>query len=423
MSRLSDELIKLYNSDEYPLHMPGHKRQDTGSVLDAAYHLDITEIEGYDNLYDAHGILRDAMDYAGSIYNCPHTYYLVNGSTTGIHIAIHTVAGMYASAGTRDRILTAANSHRSVHAAVELSGLDTDVIEPDIMDGFGIYGGVSPAVLEQRLSEAAGTGRPYAAVIITSPNYEGIISDIEVMADICHRYDTVLIVDEAHGAHLDLSDAYPGGALKYGADIVIHSTHKTLAAMTQTALLHVQGNLVDITTLEKYWTMLQTSSPSYVLMASIDNALHHITEHPEMVSRHMEKVSGVRSMLMPGLEGQGLKSLKLLTERDISGCDSCVALDPCKIVISTKNTYIDGYMFQKILLDEYHIRLEMAADDYIVGITTYMDTGEGLERFTAALLETDDRLGDRYYNNDWTPKIDRHADRFELYAPCIPKSK
>ena len=447
MSTLTEELIKLYESDEYPLHMPGHKRQDTGSALDDAYHLDITEIEGYDNLYDARGILRDAMDRAAALYGCPHTYYLVNGSTVGILIAVHTVAAMY---DQRDRILVASNCHRSVRAGAELAGLKADIIDTESIDIAGdadtrvkspdpedeedaadsgsrtaglIHGGIQAASLEKRLADAAAAGASYAAVVLTSPTYEGIISDIEVAADICHRYDTVLIVDEAHGAHLDLSDVYPGGALRYGADIVIHSTHKTLAAMTQTALLHVQGTLVDITTIEKYWTMLQTSSPSYVLMASIDNALRHITENPQMVRAHMERISGVRSMLMQNREGQGLKSLKLLTERDISGYDSCAALDPCKIVVSTKDTYIDGYALQKILLDDHHIQLEMAADDYIVGITTYMDTDEGLERFAAALLEIDDRLRDRYYNIDCTLTDDRTERRTDLYAPCIPKGK
>ncbi len=423
MSRLSDELIKLYNSDEYPFHMPGHKRRDTGSALDAAHHMDITEIEGYDNLYDAHGILRDAMDYAGRVYDCPKTYFLVNGSTIGIHIAIHTVAGMYASEGKRDRILTAANSHRSVYAAAELSGLGTDIIEQELIEGFDIYSAVSPALLEERLKKAADDDRPYAAVVITSPSYEGIISDIEVIAGICHRYDTVLIVDEAHGAHLDLSDAYPGGALKYGADIVIHSTHKTLAAMTQTALLHVQGELVDITKAERYWTMLQTSSPSYVLMASIDNALRHITDNPGMVRAHTDRLSGVRKRLAGSGEDRGLKELKFFTKEDISDYDSCVDLDPCKLVISTKDTYIDGYTLQKILLDEYHIQLEMAAEDLVLGITTYMDSEEGLAGFADALLEIDDRLSDRYYNNDCTLKDNRSPDRADLYAPCIPKSK
>ncbi|MBR5360429.1 MAG: decarboxylase, partial [Lachnospiraceae bacterium] len=249
---LQDILKQLHDSDEYPMHMPGHKRHGAGFPLDTAYGLDITEIAGYDNLYDARGILRDAMEYAGELYGCSDTFYLLNGATGGIHIAIRAVAAMYEEThyGKKGRLLIASNCHRSVRAAAELSGLMTDVIEPEMIKGLGIYGAVSPLKVEERLAGAKEEDGKYAAVVITSPTYEGIISDIEVIADICHRYDTILITDEAHGAHLDLSDRYPKGALRYGSDIVIHSTHKTLAAMTQTALLHAQGSLVNITTLK-----------------------------------------------------------------------------------------------------------------------------------------------------------------------------
>ncbi len=478
MGTISENLTQLYNSDEYPMHMPGHKRQPTGQEqLDAVHAIDITEIEGYDNLYDAHGILRDAMDYAGRLYDCPHTYYLVNGSTGGILIAIHTVAAMYGerqcttadehcniknvSLDKRDRILVASGCHRSVWAGAKLAHLKTDIIDteyidircsPDVYtestdascDGdksskatVCIHAGISPASLEKKLNDAEVTGERYAAVVITSPTYEGIISDIEVISDTCHRYDTVLIVDEAHGAHLDLSDAYPGGALRYGADIVIHSTHKTMAAMTQTALLHAQGSLVDITTLEKYWTMLQTSSPSYVLMASIDNALHHITENQDMVRKHLGMVRNAINVLKgqadigimstdPNIDaeaGRGLKVLKILTPDDILDRDYIVALDPCKIVVFTGKSGIDGYTLQRILLDEYHIQIELATDDYILGITTYMDTEEGLRRLTDALLLIDRGLADGAYR-EYTeapdlPHKEHSEDKTHLYAPCV----
>lgn len=454
MGVISEELIQLYNSGEYPMHMPGHKRQDTGSPLDSTYHMDITEITGYDNLYDAHGILREGMDYAAGLYDCPHTYYLVNGSTIGVLIAIHTVAEMYGKQpGKRSRILVASGCHRSVWAGAELAHLKADIIDTEYIDiphelnvhtekpdtghntdsidknrgsAVHIRAGISPASLEKSLSEAKAAGEGYAAVIITSPTYEGIISDVEAIANVCHRYDTVLIVDEAHGAHLDLSDEYPGGALRYGADIVIHSTHKTLAAMTQTALLHAQGALVDITILEKYWTRLQTSSPSYVLMASIDNALHHITENPDLVRKHTDMVRDMRAKLGAKADSAGgLKVLGLLTPDDLRSCDTAVALDPCKIVVFTGSSGIDGYTLQKILLDEYHIQTEMATDDYVLGITTYMDTEEGIVRFIDGILKTDEELcrgGHENYRHSVTEgatDTPRNVSN-PLYAPCIP---
>lgn len=398
--------------------MPGHKRQKINSSLDDTYSLDITEIEGYDNLYDAQGILADAMNYASKCYDCPDTFYLVNGATGGIHVAIQTVAYMYKQAhkGAKGRILIASNCHRSVTAAAELSGLDTDVIEINKLEDFDIYTAVSPASIENRLVSASNAGFTYSAVVITSPTYEGIVSDIEAVANVCHRYDTLLIVDEAHGAHFDLSDKYPSGALRYGADIVIHSTHKTLAAMTQTALLHAQGNLVDITALKKYWTMLQTSSPSYVLMASIDASLHHISDNPKMVDKHLSLIIDMRAKLV------NLKNMHLLIPEDIAYNSDITALDPYKITV-TVNSDISGYNLQQILLDDYHIQMEMATDSYILGITTYMDTPEGIERFTNALLEIDDRIPQKYYNINTTLKFQAQrgsqTNKSDLYAPCI----
>ena len=411
MSMLYEELLKLYNSDEYPFHMPGHKRQDLGCELDQAYHMDITEIMGYDNLYDAGGILKEAMDYAGRLYGCPNTYFLVNGSTAGILIAIHAVTSMYKNR----RLLIASNCHRSVRAGAMLTSVDTDVLDVAQVDGFGVYGAVSPEEAENRLRSAKEAGSPYAAVVITSPTYGGILSDIEAIANVCHRYDTILVVDEAHGAHLDLCELYPGGALRYGADIVIHSTHKTLAAMTQTALLHVQGKLVDISQIEKYWSLLQTSSPSYVLMASIDLALHHFVDHPDMVRDHLLRLTELRGSF------GSFKELRVLTKTDTADKGICVDLDPYKIVISTMNTYIDGYTLQNILLKDHHIQVELAGDDGIILITTYMDTSKGLERLKSALSEIDDRLSVRYYNEGSTLQAHRDIpeDRRSLYAPCI----
>ena len=435
---LQDELVKLNNSDEYPMHMPGHKRRGTGTALDAAYSMDITEIEGYDNLYDAHGILRSAMDYAAHVYDCPYTYYLVNGATAGIHISICAVADMYRDDGAwqRNRILMAANCHRSVTAAAKIARIGIDHIEPEMIkittdseQSARIWGGISAEELENRLRTAEEEKQRYIAVVITSPTYEGVISDVSVLADICHDHDTILIVDEAHGAHLDLSDRYPDGALKAGADIVIHSTHKTLAAMTQTAILHAQGNLVDITRIEEFWYALQTSSPSYVLMASIDNALHHIKENGAMVAEHLAMTDILRKRLT-GVKGQeGLKRLRLLVLEDVCGYKTVKGYDPCKAVVFTSGSGIDGYTLQRILLDDYHIQMELASDDHILGISTYMDTRDGLERFADALLEIDDRLDSGYYNMVNESERGRslqsykgmRSDKKEAYAPCIPQ--
>lgn len=405
---LADNLSELYKSDQYPLHMPGHKRKDMGE-LSGAYHMDITEIEGYDNLYDAQGILREAMDFAGKMYDCPNTYYLVNGSTTGIITAI------FAATVSGDAILIASNCHRSVKAATELRELRVSTINPESI-AKDIDGGINVDELAAAFEKKGADNDLPKAFVITSPNYDGILSDIKSIADICHRYGTILIVDEAHGAHFSLDERLPVGALKCGADIVIHSTHKTLAAMTQTALLHVSGDLVDITKVEKYWKIFQTSSPSYILMASIDAALREIDEKgAEIWTSFLENKAGFVKRC------EQLRALRLLKEADVSEKGTFMTLDPCKITIMTDGR-IDGYMLQRLLLNEYNIQLELASKNRVLAIVTYADGKDGFDRFADALIALDKRIiaGENFDNRQTTQAESSYGKNRELYAPCIP---
>lgn len=401
MNGLTDILENLYKSDEYPLHMPGHKRCDMG-ILSDAYHLDITEIEGYDNLYDAKGILKEAMDFAGRMYGCAHTYFLVNGSTTGI------LTGISAIADKGDTLIVASNCHRSVFSAAKLNRLEVKVVAPEHIDEYDIDGEITAKSIWHAIEEIKDSAK-IVGVVITSPTYDGVISDIESIATTCHSYDIPLIVDEAHGAHFSLSALMPKSAIEYGADIVIHSTHKTLAAMTQTALMHVQGLLADISKIEEYWHTFQTSSPSYVLMASIDAALREIDKEGEGL---FEVFTKNRKAFM--WKCRDLKKLRIIPDE--------VAADPCKIVVSTLDTDVSGIWLQNKLLDDYHIQLEMASDNRIVAIVTYYDTEEGFNRFADALISIDEKIANGEVNDihRLTQASGASDDKKNLYAPCIP---
>lgn len=229
------QLSAYGNSDYYPYHMPGHKRSSRAGEMARYYDIDITEIDGFDDLHHAEGILREAQERANRLYGAEETYYLVGGSSCGV------LASIMAVARRGEELLIARNCHKSVYHAAILQELRVHYCYPALLEEYGIYGGVEAEDVSRMIEEHPDC----KAVVITSPTYEGIMSDIGAIARAVHELDKILIVDEAHGAHLGLDPHMPTGAVAAGADLVVHSLHKTLPAMTQTALLHVQGERVD----------------------------------------------------------------------------------------------------------------------------------------------------------------------------------
>ena len=287
MERLYKKLESYGQSDYYPFHMPGHKRNRASSADDFLFERDITEISGFDNLHHAEGILKDAMDEAAAIYGTDRSWYLVNGSTCGI------LSAVFATTENGGKILTARNCHKAVYHAICLNRLEAEYLYPEEITEFGINGGIRAEDVRKALEKDAmhcagnsgdvrGKITKIQAVLITSPTYEGVVSDIRAIADAAHEYGIPLIVDEAHGAHLEYADqchSFPKSALEYGADIVIQSLHKTLPCFTQTAILHVKGKLVDQDRISRYLSMFQTSSPSYLFMAGMERCLKFMEEN------------------------------------------------------------------------------------------------------------------------------------------------
>ena len=371
MQRLIDRLKDLKQSDEYPLHMPGHKRNMAGFDLEDAYDVDITEIEGYDNLYAAEGILKEVRERAREVFHADQTWLLVNGSTAGILTAISAVTHF------KDTVIVARNCHKSVYHAMELRQLTPVYVYPQWIDSCNFAGEVTAEEIQRAIRE-----HPQArAVILTSPTYEGIVSDIRKIAEIAHENQMILLVDEAHGAHFSFHPEFPQSAIRLGADLVIQSIHKTLPAFTQTALLHLSGNLVSQERIDHYLSVYQTSSPSYLLMSGIDTCIGLI----------QEKGSALWNPFLKELKEFAEVEKKLQRIQIISPYtkEMPVQMDPCKLVISVKNTSITGKELQKKLLKSDHIQVEMAAPDYVLGILTMCDTKEGFERLKKALLRID----------------------------------
>ena len=242
MERLYKKLESYGQSDYYPFHMPGHKRNRASSADDFLFERDITEISGFDNLHHAEGILKEAQEYAAQIYGTKKCFFSVNGSTAAL------LAAVSASVNKGGKILVARNCHKAVYHALYLRELQPVYIYPHEDQRLGINGGISPERVERYLEEHP----EVEAVLITSPTYDGIVSNVEKIAEIAHRHEVLLIVDEAHGAHFRFSEYFPVSAADLGADIVIQSFHKTLPSMTQTAVLHVCSDRVDVEKVKQF---------------------------------------------------------------------------------------------------------------------------------------------------------------------------
>lgn len=397
---LLERLTEYAGSDAYPFHMPGHKRREITDGIPGGfpdpYGIDITEIDGFDNLHHAEGILKDAMDEAAAIYGTDRSWYLVNGSTCGI------LSAVFATTENGGKILTARNCHKAVYHAICLNRLEAEYLYPEEITEFGINGGIRAEDVRKALEKDAmhcagnsgdvrGKITKIQAVLITSPTYEGVVSDIRVIADVAHEYGIPLIVDEAHGAHLEYADqchSFPKSALEYGADIVIQSLHKTLPCFTQTAILHVKGKLVDQDRISRYLSMFQTSSPSYLFMAGMERCIRYMDgdgrnemiRYEKRLERFMERM-------------EGLQVLEVL-DREICGKYRTVAgWDPSKIVVSTMRAEdFHGEELAETLRRKYHLEMEMTAPEYVIAMTSLMDTEEGFERLGTALLEIDGAL-------------------------------
>lgn len=386
MSTLYDKLKSYSQSDYYAFHMPGHKRRgipgrmmkDAAGAMRLPYEIDITEIEGFDDLHHARGILKNAQERAAEVYHAQETHFLVNGSTVGI---LSAVCGVTEKG---DTILVARNCHKSVYHAISLNELNPVWLYP----GFDSRVCLNTEIRPQDVIDALERYPKVRAVVIVSPTYDGVVSDVTAIAQAVHAKGLPLIVDEAHGAHFGFHSKFPKNSNMCGADIVIHSVHKTLPSLTQTALLHMNGDRVDRDRVRKYLDMLQTSSPSYVLMAGIDLCMEELSKHAkELFEPYVEELLKVRERLL------GLERLEIIRTE---------CYDISKLIISAGKSESTGRELYERLLSEYHLQMEMAAGSYVLAMTSVSDTKEGFERLTNALLKIDNEIDDNIdYNKEY----------------------
>lgn len=390
-----DRIRSFSESSVYPLHMPGHKRNVDrfGDFLNIS--LDMTESYGMADLHNASDILARRMQMTADDFGAQASYYVINGSTGAIQAAIRSLTKR------REKILFGRNAHKAAYHALELCDLKPVYLSPLVDEEFGMFAAVDPQAVAQALQQDP----EIKTVYITSPTFEGVISDVKTIADICHAHGARLIVDEAHGAHFHYTDRLPGDAVRLGADAVIESLHKTLPSLTSTALLHISDR-VDKLTVARNLTIFETSSPSHLLIASIDECQEYMRREGREACATMYEILDEISLKFEQLEH--LRVLGFGTDTKAEH-PNCFALDPSKIVISCKYVTINGMQLLENLR-ERGFEMEMCYGDYVMGMATVGDNREGLLAFADCLLAIDRNL---------VEKTDPVASIF----PPIPEAK
>lgn len=350
-----DEIKKLLDKNPISFHTPGHKGKNTLiNWEEFVPQLDITELYGMDNLHDPRGIIKESQFLAAETFGSKTTLYSINGTTGGIYIALGTITN------PGDKILIQRNSHKSIYNGAILNRLEIEYIYPNYNKNYGLFTGVDPDIIEKKLKESP----EIKAIVLTYPDYYGICSNIKRVAELAYRYDKLLLIDEAHGSHFVFSERLPISALKAGADITVQSIHKTLPSFTQTSMIHVGSNRVNIEKLKTMSSLYQTTSPSYLFMVSLEIARAYMEGEGKLkLERNLKKIHELTKELkkVPRVNlFTGDKEDKTIFDKDIT-----------KILFRIDG--ITGPRLSEILREKYNIYLEMEDYKYCLALTSLMN--------------------------------------------------
>ncbi len=363
-----DALKNLMEEKSVSFHMPGHKGKNTiMQWADFVPYADITEVDGMDNLLEPRGIIQESQENAARVFGSKVTYYAVNGSTGSIYIALATITK------PGDKVLIQRNCHKAVYNALILNQLQPVYVYPYYNENHNVLTGLFP----EDIDEALANDPDIKAFVMTYPNYYGVCSDLVKIAEIVHKHNRILMVDEAHGPHMSFTDKLPIPALKAGADIVIHSTHKTLPSLTQTSMIHVGTDRIDLNKLRDRYQLYTTTSPSYLFTLS-----------NEMAVAYMDSEEGRKKLDDSIIKIDNLiEKLNKIPRVDVFTGDpedpTIYGKDNTKILINIDG--VRGSMVKKKLRTDYNIRLEMADFYYGLLLTSLMNDDEDFKRVTEAI--------------------------------------
>jgi arginine/lysine/ornithine decarboxylase len=346
---LYEAVQKYIKRDMVPFHMPGHSHgRGVPSFIKKVFHedflkFDLTEVSGLDYLHYAKGVIREAEDLAADLYGVKRTFFLINGTTAGVHTMI------LATCKEGEKIIVGRNSHRSVIGGIIASGANPVFVHPEFNEEFGIITNLTPEALEKTIQE----NRDAKAVLITTPNYYGFQGNLKEMIDTVHKYGMFALVDEAHGAHFPFNDKFPKSAIEYGADMVVQSAHKTLPTLTQTSLLHIVSERINADMVEQSLAIIESSSPSYIFMTFLDVVRREMALHGQKLWDEAISIADyAREQISK------LPHLKVVDERIVNGND-IYAFDPIKLTINVKELGVSGFEFESFL-NKNQVEIELS---------------------------------------------------------------
>lgn len=396
---LFEAMRDYIKKDMSAYHTPGHK-QGKGidpEMLDLlgvnVFKMDLCELPEVDNLHDAVTVIKEAQELAASAYSADRSFFLVNGSTTGNNVMTMTVCD------PGDKIIIPRNIHKSVLGGIILSGAIPVYVPAMWDDELGIAHGIDIEELEKALID----NPDVKGVFLVNPTYYGITTDLKKVIDLVHHYNRPVLVDEAHGAHFHFHKELPISALKAGADMVVQSTHKILTSMTQSSMLHIREGMVNVKRAKNVLQLLHSTSPSYVLLATLDVARRQMVLHgEELLDRTIDLAEDARRRLneIPGISCFG---------REIRGKYGIHDVDVTKLVINFSGIGLSGFHALDVLNENYNVQSEMATLYSVLELVTVGNDKRDLDRLVDAVA-------------DMAKRTDLPKDlRVESKAPPIPR--
>ncbi|MCX7957365.1 MAG: aminotransferase class I/II-fold pyridoxal phosphate-dependent enzyme [Endomicrobia bacterium] len=382
---LVDTLLEHAKNKVVSFHTPGHK--NGAGILPKlkdftnrnVYYLDVTVFPEVDSLHDPVSCIKLAQDLTAKAYNVKNSFFLVNGSTVG------NIAMLLSACDPGDSVILSRTCHKSVLAGIILAGIWPIWAQPVVDQQRDIIYDISAKDLENYLSNY-----PEAkAVFITSPNYNGVCPDLIKLQEVCKKYNKILLVDEAHGPHLKFHPELPISAVEVGADMCVHSFHKVLSSLSQASVLHFNSNKIDINRVKRVVSMLQTTSPNYFILASIDAARMQVVKYGTKVfSKIISYCEKARE------EINKLPNISALTRKEIKS--EMYDLDLTKLTINVTRMGLTGYKIEDILTSEYKIQVDCADMFNLVAITGFGTSSEDVEKLVYALEEISNKYAGEY---------------------------